>query len=223
MNINNLNMSVTEQFTVLSLLGKDLVKPKKIEFGSNKIYIVSSIFIDLLLENKIELDEKQIVVVKDSSITGITYKDAVIEILNTKKKKDFKKCIEYFYYHIVIRDNIYQNVLDEINKKNILTMIGENYRDSYNVGDFIVQRIRAELLEDGTIDEDIIYLALILDRNNLLMCYFSEYECKSIKDKMSELKSGELGERIRVIRKSVLSIEVFSLVSLIFDIVTGLV
>lgn len=83
MNINNLNMSVTEQFTVLSLLGKDLVKPKKIEFGSNKIYIVSSIFIDLLLENKIELDEKQIVVVKDSSITGITYKDAVIEILNT--------------------------------------------------------------------------------------------------------------------------------------------
>lgn len=223
MNINNLNMSVTEQFTVLSLLGKDLVKPKKIEFGSNKIYIVSSIFIDLLLENKIELDEKQIVVVKDSSITGITYKDAVIEILNTKKKKDFKKWIEYFYYHIVIRDNIYQNVLDEINKKNILTMIGENYRDSYNVGDFIVQRIRAELLEDGTIDEDIIYLAVILDRNNLLMCYFSEYECKSIKDKMSELKSGELGERIRVIRKSVLSIEVFSLVSLIFDIVTGLV
>ncbi|MNN41393.1 hypothetical protein D3C76_967280 [compost metagenome] len=123
----------------------------------------------------------------------------------------------------MIRDNIYQNVLDEINKKNILTMIGENYRDSYNVGDFIVQRIRAELLEDGTIDEDIIYLALILDRNNLLMCYFSEYECKSIKDKISELKSGELGERIRVIRKSVLSIEVFSLVSLIFDIVTGLV
>jgi cell division protein ZapA (FtsZ GTPase activity inhibitor) len=53
----------------------------------------------------------------------------------------------------------------------------------------LVQEIRANLLEEGEIDLDIIALVLILDKLSALKQYFSDYEQREIKAKIEKLKS----------------------------------
>ena len=55
----------------------------------------------------------------------------------------------------------------------------------------IVRRIRAELLEGGTITEESICLVAFLDKSNLLRDYFSKFEAKDLKARLKEIKTQE--------------------------------
>ncbi|MBK1813738.1 GPP34 family phosphoprotein [Clostridium sp. YIM B02505] len=232
MKVKHLELSIAEEFAVLSLLGKDLAKSKKVKIGNSKIYSIAAIFIELFLEDKVILNENKQVVIKDSNPTGIEYKDTMLQILSSKKVIDFKSWMQYFYSHSKIRNSIYDSIIKSIEEKKDIQSLSDTsamgkakkqYVDIYNTGDLIIQRIRAELLEEGAIDEKTMYLSLILDSNKLLMSYFSEYEYKAIKNKMNQLYENKATEKFKIIKKSISDIEVFSFVTLVVDILTGLV
>ena len=52
----------------------------------------------------------------------------------------------------------------------------------------MIQNIRAELLEDGELSEDIIALTALLDKSGELSRYFSAYEKKALKARLKEIK-----------------------------------
>ena len=54
--------------------------------------------------------------------------------------------------------------------------------------DHIVQNIRAELLEDGEISEDIVVLTALLNKSKDLQRYFSAYEKQALKKRLDEIK-----------------------------------
>ena len=54
--------------------------------------------------------------------------------------------------------------------------------------DRVIQNIRAELLEDGELSEDIIALTALLDKSGELSRYFSAYEKKALKARLKEIK-----------------------------------
>lgn len=55
--------------------------------------------------------------------------------------------------------------------------------------DNVVQYIRAELLEDGALSDDIVSLTALLARSNMLKRYFSSYERNALKSRMKEIKT----------------------------------
>lgn len=231
MKVKNLELSTTEQFIILDLMGKNLIKNKKVKVGNSKIYSIASIFIDLCFKDKIAFNENQQVIITNSELTGIEYNDIVLKTITSKKTMSIKEWIEYFYSHPKLRDSIYNAITQSIIKKDALEVISspsllnsskKSYIDSKNIGDFIVQKLRAELLEDGNIDDNTLSLVILLDENKMLMSYFSEYEYKDIKDKIEKMYEDKATNKFKIIKKAITNIEAFSALTLITDIIAGL-
>lgn len=231
MKIKNIELSTTEQFIILDLIGKNLIKNKKVKVGNSKIYSIASIFIDLCFKDKIAFTENQQVIITNSELTGIEYNDIVLKTITSKKTMSIKEWIEYFYSHHKLRDSIYNAITQSIIKKDALKVISspsllnsskKSYIDSKNIGDFIVQKIRSELLEDGNIDDNTLSLVILLDENKMLMSYFSEYEYKDIKDKIEKIYEDKATNKFKIIKKAITNIESFSALTLITDIIAGL-
>lgn len=231
MKVKNLELSTTEQFIILDLMGKNLIKNKKVKVGNSKIYSIASIFIDLCFKDKIAFNENQQVIITNSELTGIEYNDIVLKTITSKKTMSIKEWIEYFYSHPKLRDSIYNAITQSIIKKDALEVISspsllnsskKSYIDSKNIGDFIVQKLRAELLEDGNIDDNTLSLVILLDENKMLMSYFSEYEYKDIKDRIEKMYEDKATNKFKIIKKAITNIEAFSALTLITDIIAGL-
>lgn len=63
--------------------------------------------------------------------------------------------------------------------------------------DAIVQNIRAEILEDGELSEDIVALSALLHKSGELKKYFSAYEKKDFRKRMQEIKESPQNEMIQ--------------------------
>ena len=63
--------------------------------------------------------------------------------------------------------------------------------------DNIVQNIRAELLEDGELSEDIVALTALLNKSKDLQRYFSAYEKQALKKRLKEIKENPQSEMIQ--------------------------
>ncbi len=55
----------------------------------------------------------------------------------------------------------------------------------------IIEKIRAEFLEDGTISEETLYLAALLDNGKLIRNYFSKVEAEILKKRIKEVRKNE--------------------------------
>lgn len=61
----------------------------------------------------------------------------------------------------------------------------------------IVQKIRAELLDDGNITDEVAILTVLLDRAGFLKIYFSKFERKNIKEKIKKLLESPYGKIVK--------------------------
>ena len=55
----------------------------------------------------------------------------------------------------------------------------------------IIEKVRAEFLEDGSIEEDVLCLAVLLNRTNLIRDYFSKVETTVMKKRIKEVQASE--------------------------------
>lgn len=57
--------------------------------------------------------------------------------------------------------------------------------------DNVIQNIRAELLEDGTVSDNMIALVGLMDNSNQIKRYFSKYEKDKLKVRLKEIKDSD--------------------------------
>ena len=55
----------------------------------------------------------------------------------------------------------------------------------------IVEKVRSEFLEAGTMTEEILCLAALLDKGGLIRNYFSKFEADKFKERLKEVRSSE--------------------------------
>lgn len=60
--------------------------------------------------------------------------------------------------------------------------------------DTVIQKIRAELLEDGELSDDIIALTALLNKSGALSQFFSAYEKKDLKRRLNQIKDSTQNE-----------------------------
>lgn len=63
--------------------------------------------------------------------------------------------------------------------------------------DFIIQAIRAEILENGAMSEEMIALASLLEKSGQLQRYFSKYEKKQLKERISEIRKDSSNKLVK--------------------------
>jgi hypothetical protein len=199
----------------LLILGIDDTHRFKLHFRSHrKNYTVGSVLLELLLREIAEMDEKGRLILKRPAMTGVPYLDQVIQVLaeHEHKPKNLKKWVIYFNNRIRLRNRVNQAVIEILQKKEVLKVEEsgfllvpiKKFAVNMEARDYVVQKIRAELLEEGPVEAQTVILAFLLERAKLLGDYFSHYEEKQLKDRLKQLKEQdhESAEWVKSVRKA---------------------
>ena len=211
------NLSIPQEFTLLAL-DRDTKKLKSIFRMHTHIYVIMACFVELSIAGKIKFENNDTITVTSSSPTEEKYLDRLLQILSDEKPKEFKKWISYFYHkHLFKQEEIYTLVIEslvnqgilEIKDSDILNVIPvKKYIDSRNNRNRIVEKIRAELLEDGKLEEHTIALVLFLNSKNMLKDYFSDFEHKTLKQRVATLHNEEIYGKVQSFEKVIQDIDI---------------
>ena len=63
--------------------------------------------------------------------------------------------------------------------------------------DHVIQTIRAEILESGTMSEEMIALASLLEKSGHIKRFFSKYENKQVKERISEIRKESSNQLVK--------------------------
>ncbi len=63
--------------------------------------------------------------------------------------------------------------------------------------DHVIQTIRAEILESGTMSEEIIALTSLLEKSGHIKRFFSKYENKRVKERISEIRKDSSNQLVK--------------------------
>ncbi|MGG5461279.1 GPP34 family phosphoprotein [Clostridium sp. B9] len=232
MRIKNIELSLSEQFVILDILSKKISKNKKVKLLNGKIYSIASIFIELFSDCKISFDEKQNVIFLETELTGVEFKDIILQTIISKKPMTLKEWIEYFYAHNKLSTHIYNSIIENLINKRVLELTSTNaflasskkiYVDSKKICNSIIEKIKSEILEDCNMDETTLHLTFLLSSNKILDLYFSEYEYNSINNRISKIYENNCYEELNIIKKSISDTNMFPMVTLVRNIVTKVV
>ena len=60
----------------------------------------------------------------------------------------------------------------------------------------IIEKIRAEFLENGTLSDETIILGALLQKSDLIKNYFSKFESEKLKERLNEIKKNQSGSLV---------------------------
>lgn len=184
-------------------------REKPLKGGSDyyqTVSVIAGIFYELLEEEYITLNEKKMIQVNsDKQVPIVNYQLFVYEIIkeSSKSKKMsswFSKMINKNEIYQLITDNLLELGCIEEREKSILIFTQKQIVVNEKIIDSLVQEIRAEFLENGSLSDDVAFLTYILNLNNILRNFFSKYENDQLKTRLKEIKNEPIG----LIAKSVI-------------------
>lgn len=196
------NLSLTQQY-MLCVLNKNGNFPA---FGIEKPLCMSAAAVlELLMEDIIAFDGKKLTVMtllpEDKS-----YLRPVYEVVERKQPIKFEAVVEYFSF--TLSDKHMNELIDAIGtalehkgcvqkEKGGFLRGKDVYIPNEADVDSVVQSIRAELLEDGELCEDVVALTVLLNKSGDLKKYFSAYEKKDLKKRLKEIKNTPQNEMVQ--------------------------
>lgn len=196
------DLSVTQQY-LLCALKKNGRLPI---FGIEKTVCLSaSGVLELLMEEVLAFDGKKLTI-RTSLPAEKAYLYPVYEVVEKKQPVKFEKVVEYF--SVTFTDKHLHELIDRVGeslaeagcvRREKGGLLGERnlYVPEESAVDAIVQNIRAEILEDGALSEDIVALTALLNKSGDLQKYFSAYEKNALKRRLREIKENPQNEMIQ--------------------------
>lgn len=195
------NLSTTQQYFLCILKKNGKISSLEME---KTTCLAASAVVELLMEDILAFDGKklsiQVALPEEKS-----YLRQVYDVVVKKQPVKFENAIEYFSFNFT--DKYINRLIEDIGESlaelgcvrkekggfmNGKTLYIPNEADV----DHIVQNIRAELLEDGELSEDIVVLTALLNKSQDLQRYFSSYEKQALKKRLAEIKENPQNELI---------------------------
>ncbi|UUZ81751.1 GPP34 family phosphoprotein [Paenibacillus sp. P26] len=181
-------------------------------------YAAGATLIELLSEEAIRLGDKGKLEVNRREEDEDDAARFLLNHLEQAKPQTLKKWVQSFYSRGKVRSALFQTIispliasgaLKEERYRVMFLFTARRYVPSAAAKDRIVQRIRAEPLENGPVTPQTAMLAMMLGMSKLLRNYFSEYESRELKARLQRMheEEGEQWESIRLIRKAIEEID----------------
>ena len=179
------DLGITQEYVICAVNGKGKISG----FSTEKLVcLVASGLLELQLEHCVEI-EKKAVRITDSLPQNKTYLKPLYDFLNQPKLVKIEKLLEEYNYSITDRrlsellEAVGASLKDCALAQPVSTGLFKNktaYVPSRDAVHYVIDLIRAELLEDTVLTEDIAALVVLLDKSKLLKTYFSDFEQKEI-------------------------------------------
>lgn len=198
------NLTIPQEFVLLAL-DRETNKIKSMFRMHVAIYTIMACMVELSLNGNVTFEADDTVRITNSTPTGEKYLDRLLEIIAAEKPRKLKKWVSYFYYRqgeiykMVVGSLVDIGVLEVENTEFLFFVPVKKYSDVANARNRIVEKIRAELLEHGNVEEHTVALVSILTTKSMLNDYFSDYEQKTLKQKLEILRTEDIFKKFKTV------------------------
>lgn len=195
-----LNLSIVEKFVLCVL---DSEKKEKASFygGKYPACIIASIFMELLLNQIITLDNKKNIVINKELNMDKEYFKLVYDKISSQKPRNLKKWIEYYVAGFTNKPvkEVVKSAIGALELNNSLQLEKKKgfFKENviYNVDkqslESVIQNVRAEFLQNDALTKETTILVAIMLQCDLLKKYFSKHEENKVKERIKEVKKSE--------------------------------
>ena len=196
------NLSTTQQYFLYILKKKGRISSFEME---KTTCLAASAVVELLMDDILTLDRKKLSIQAALPENKI-YLRQVYDVVAKKQPVKFESVVECFSFNFTDKyiKALMEDLGESLAKLNCVQkekggfMRGKTvYIPNEAAVDHIVQNIRAELLEDGELSEDIVVLTALLDKSGDLQRFFSAYEKQTLKKRLDEIRENPQNELIR--------------------------
>lgn len=196
------DLSILQEYLICAVNEKGKISG----FSTEKLVcFVAGGLLELKQENSIMFDDKKIVV------TGLLpdhkeYLKSLYDYIQKKSPVKIVKILEEYNYSVT--DKRFNELLDAVGSS--LERLGlvetkpagifgnrTNYIPKKEAVNYVIDKVRAEVLEEGEITDEVAALVILLDRSKSLTYYFSEHEQKEMKVKIAEIVDSPDGKIIK--------------------------
>ena len=148
--------------------------------------------LEMQMEKCISMEDKKVIVSAELP-EHMSYLKPLYDVINQKKPMKAQKVVETYYASFTSKklNMLLDALLDELKSADAVESVKtgllgskEAFAPKKEAVISVIEKIRAELLEDGDVSEDVIALTVLLDKSGQLKEYFSKYEQKELKEKL---------------------------------------
>ena len=196
-----INLSLSQEYLMCALNDKGKIPTFNLE---RVIAVAASAVAELMMDDIVVSDGKKLSVKKVLPAEK-SYLNPVYNFIEKKEHVGFRTVVEHFSFTLSSKniEELFNSIGESLVKagcaqKEKSGMLGSKnaYVPDKKAVDNIIQNIRAEILEDGELTEDIAALAALLDKTGELMRFFSAYEKKDVKKRLKEIKENPENKEI---------------------------
>lgn len=204
------DLSVTEEYVLCALNKKGVISSYGIELEA---CIAAGGLIDLIQSYCIKLNEKkEIVVIKDLD-AELDFLKPMYDWLKSSKSKNVSEIAnDYMMSSDSKKINTFiESIENSLTNKGCVKVEHKKcifgnrtyFIPEVNEIDKVIQKIRAELLEEGEVSEETIALVSLLDKSLMIKNYFSKYESNELKKRLKEIRQSSSSQLIKQMIDSV--------------------
>lgn len=196
--------NVTKKYALFMLKEK-----RKLYDSEIASHLFVSMIVEMMLDGNLEITNKNKVkiidklptenynrklyeIIKEMKKDEVPFRDIIISICCGFTNKKMKDVVELLKENMEKDELIkLENKKGLIGNKEVITINEDKFSD-------IVGEMRTEFLEKGSLSEDIILLASLLNSTRFLKNIFTKYEKECLKDRLNEIKNTEIAKRVKV-------------------------
>lgn len=192
------DLSITQEYMVCTVNGKGTIS----SYNQKAIAcLIVSGLLEMQLSKCISISDKKISVCSELP-EHMTYLKPLYNVINQGKPLKVEKAAEA-YTNAFTNKKLYAlevAVMESLKEADVVESVKagllgnkESYAPKKEIITGIIEKIRAELLKDGEISEEVIALTALMDKTGNLKDYFSKYEQKELKNKVEAIKKSDAG------------------------------
>ncbi|MZQ81214.1 hypothetical protein GQF01_03640 [Paenibacillus sp. 5J-6] len=206
------SLSIPQEFVLLAL-DRETNRLKSMFRMHVALYTIMACIAELSISGNVTFEDDDTIRIANSASTGEKYLDRLLEIISSEKPKKLEKWVSYFYYRqkeiytMVVESLVDKGILEIENTEVLFVVPVKKYSDVANTRNHIVEKMRATLLEQEHVEEHTVALVLFLNIKNMLTDYFSDYEHKTLKQKLEILRKDDMYKKIRTVDHAIQKIE----------------
>ena len=192
------DLSITQEYLICTLNKKGALpstNPKA------SVCMIIGGLLEMQMEKCISMEDKKVIVSAELP-EHMSYLKPLYDVINQKKPMKAQKVVETYYASFTSKklNMLLDALLDELKSADAVESVKtgllgskEAFAPKKEAVTGVIEKIRAELLEDGDVSEDVIALTVLLDKSGQLKEYFSKYEQKELKEKLEVIRKSKAG------------------------------
>lgn len=221
------DLSITQEYIICTVNEKGALPSYNVKAAA--CLIVGGL-LEMQLANCISLNDKKVSVCAELP-EHMAYLKPLYNVINQGKPMKVEKAVEA-YTITFTNKKLYELVdalMESLKEADVVEPVKAGFsgnKVSYvpkkGIVTRIIEKIRAELLEDGEISEDVIALAALMDKAGNLKDYFSKYEQKELRDRIEAIKKSEAGTFTKEMVQHIEALEIDAITSAICAMISSI-